>query len=151
MQINRKFIVVAAMAITVTSAVAFTAPTPPDNGFKNLKILPKDITHEKLGKIMHEFNDALGVKCGFCHAPSQDTSNHHPDFASDAKPEKEIARSMMKMTVKINKKFFEAKHPAIGEAGLSVTCVTCHHGEAHPEEMKEEDRKQGPPPGGEKH
>jgi Photosynthetic reaction centre cytochrome C subunit len=160
MNFNRKFIVVAAMAAIVTTAVAFTAPAPPDNGFKNLKILPKDISHEQLGKIMHGFNDALGVKCNFCHAPSKDTSQHHPDFASDDKPEKNIARSMMKMTVKINKKFFEAKHPFIGDSTLSVTCITCHHGSPHPEEngggehmehMGDHPQGPPPPPGGGNH
>jgi hypothetical protein len=155
MNFNRKFLVLAAMAAVVTTAVAFTAPAPLDNGFKNLKILPKDISHEKLGKIMHDFNDALGVKCNFCHAPSKDTANHHPDFASDDKPEKNIARSMMKMTVKINKKFFEAKHPFIGDSTLTVTCITCHHGSPHPDENGGGDHEhmehmgdhpQGPPP-----
>jgi hypothetical protein len=146
MKINRKFIVMASMAAVVTTAVAFTAPPPDDSGFKNLKILPKDISHESLDKIMHGFNDALGVKCGFCHARSKDTANHHPDFASDEKPEKKIARSMMKMTVKINKKFFEAKHAFIGDSTLTVTCVTCHHGNEHPEGLKEHEHPAGPPP-----
>jgi hypothetical protein len=151
MSLNRKFIVTASMAAIVTMAVAFTAPAPPDNGFKNLKILPKDISHENLVKIMHGFNDALGVKCNFCHAPFKDTAQHHPDFASDDKPEKNIARSMMKMTIKINKKFFEAKHPFIGDSTLSVSCITCHHGSPHPEGHGEDehgmgDHPQGPPP-----
>jgi hypothetical protein len=151
MNLNRKFIVTTSMAAVVTMAVAFTAPAPPDNRFKNLKILPKDIGHEQLGKIMHGFNDALGVKCNFCHAPSKDTSQHHPDFASDDKPEKNIARSMMKMTLKINKKFFEASHPFIGDSTLSVSCITCHHGSPHPEGPGEGehgmgDHPQGPPP-----
>ena len=152
MHIKRNFIVAASMTAVVTMAVAFTTPAPPDNGFKNLKILPKDISHEKLGKIMHEFNDALNVKCNFCHAPSKDTANHHPDFASDDKPEKEITRSMMTMTVKINEKFFESKHAFIGDSTLSVTCITCHHGNPHPEANNGEehdmgDHPQGPPPG----
>jgi hypothetical protein len=147
MQFKRKLIVMAAMSAVVVSAVAFTAPPADDNGFKNLKILPKDISHEKLGKIMHGFNDALGVKCNFCHAPSKDTAQHHPDFASDDKPEKNIAREMMKMTVKINKKFFEAKHAAIGDSTLSVSCGTCHHGSPHPESQAEgAGERQGPPP-----
>ena len=145
----------ASMAAVVITAVAFTAPPADEPSFKNLKILPKDISHEKLDKIMHGFNTALGVKCSFCHARSQDTAVHHPDFASDEKPEKSIARSMMKMTLKINKKFFEVKHPAFGETGMEISCVTCHHGAAHPEEPKEaEQRPQGtpppPPPGKEK-
>ncbi|MEJ0082894.1 MAG: c-type cytochrome [Puia sp.] len=55
---------------------------------------------------MDHFKAALGVKCSFCHAPSKDTAQKWPDFASDDKPEKLIARKMMKMTSKINKKFF---------------------------------------------
>ena len=142
MQLNRKFLVVAVMSVAVMMAVAFTTPPPPENGYKNLKILPKDISHEQLGKIMHGFNESLGVKCSFCHAASKDTSVHHPDFASDEKPEKEIARSMMKMTVKINKKFFEAKHAFIGDSTLTVTCITCHHGSPHPEEHGEGEKKE---------
>ncbi|MFT3937141.1 MAG: c-type cytochrome [Chitinophagaceae bacterium] len=146
MKFNRKLIVMASLAALITTAVAFTKPAPADdNGFKNLKILPKDISHEQLGKIMHDFNNALGVKCNFCHAPNKDTSIHHPDFASDEKPEKEIARSMMKMTLKINKKFFSVKDASF-TSQLEITCATCHHGQAHPEEMKEEEHK--PSPGG---
>ena len=44
---------------------------------------------------------------------------------------------MMKMTVKINKKFFESKHAFIGDSTLSVTCITCHHGKPHPENQSE--------------
>jgi cytochrome c553 len=151
MQINRKLTVIAAMAVIVTTAVAFTAPVPPENGYKNLKILPKDISQDQLRKLMHGYNSALGVKCNFCHAASKDTSVHHPDFASDEKPEKEIARQMMKMTVKINKSFFEAKHPSILDSTLTVTCVTCHHGTPHPEGNEEEEQQGGnnsqtPPP-----
>ena len=147
MQFKRKLIVMAAVSAVVESALAFTAPPADDHGFKNLKILPKDISHEKLGKIMHGFNDALGVQCNFCHAPSKDTAQRFPDFASDDKPEKNIARGMMKMTVKINKKFFEAKHAAIGDSTLSVSCGTCHHGSPHPEAQAEgAGERQGPPP-----
>lgn len=154
MRFGRKIIVLTSMTAMVTVAVAFTTPppSPPDNDHKNLKILPKDISDEQLHHIMREFNASLGVKCNFCHAASKDTAVHHPDFASDEKPEKEIARSMMKMTIKINNKFFGTKHVFIGDSTLTVTCVTCHHGQPHPEGMGEgenmKDRPQGPPPQG---
>jgi hypothetical protein len=149
---NRKYIAAGAVIAFVIAGVAFTAPNPPEEGFKNLKVLPKNTSHETLEKIMHEFNHDLGVKCGFCHAPSKDGSKH-PDFASDDKPEKNVARSMMKMTLKINKKFFEIKHPLIGDSTLEITCFTCHHGEAHPEHpaampqqpMKPQGGQQAPP------
>ena len=147
MKFSRKIVVMISMTVMVTAAVAFTTPPlPQDNGFKNLKILPKDISHEQLGHIMHEFNQSLGVKCNFCHAPSKDTAVHHPDFASDEKPEKQIARSMMKMTVKINDKFFGTKHAYIGDSTLTVTCATCHHGQPHPEGMGEGENMKGDRP-----
>ncbi len=134
MHFNRKFTVTAAMALVVTIAVAFTAP-PKDGPASNLKVLPKDISPEALDKIMDQFKADLGVKCNFCHAAAKDGSDHL-DFASDEKGEKGIARYMMKMTTRINKKFFEVKHPMIGDSALVVTCNTCHHGEPHPEQKK---------------
>lgn len=98
----------------------------------NLKVLPKDISHEDLDKVMDGFKVALGVKCNFCHAASQ-TDPKRMDFASDAKHEKEIARDMMRMTNKINKKYFHIKDAADIKAVLAVSCYTCHNGNAHPE------------------
>src|SRR5689334_25383093 len=100
MKISKRII-----TLTVLSALVIlgTAATKPDDGYKNLKILPKDISHEELGKVMHGFNDALGVKCNFCHAAPKE-GEQHPDFSSDEKPEELIARKMIKMTNKINKK-----------------------------------------------
>ena len=131
MILNRKYIVAAALTAFVIAGVAFTSPAPPEEGFKNLKVLPKHTTHDQLEKIMHDFNHDLGVKCNFCHAPAKD-GGRHPDFVSDEKPEKNMARAMMKMTLKINKKFFESKHPLIGDTTLTVSCFSCHHGDPHP-------------------
>ena len=140
MKITKRISVMLALSVFVVLGIAAT--TKPDDGYKNLKILRKDISHEDLGKVMHGFNDALGVKCNFCHAASKDDEKKM-DWASDEKPEKSIARKMMKMTNKINKKFFHGKDK-LGDANamLEVTCATCHHGEPHPEfEVKEEPKK----------
>lgn len=93
--------------------------------FENLKILPKDISEEALKGVMYSFNDALGVKCSFCHVPAADNKL---DFASDANSQKLVARNMMKMTTKINKKYFKNSNPM----NYTVTCFTCHNGEATP-------------------
>jgi len=131
------------VTLTVLSALVIlgVAATKPDDGYKNLKVLPKNISHEELGKVMHNFNDALGVKCNFCHAQPKE-GEQHPDFASDEKPEKAIARKMIKMTNRINKKFFHGK-TKIGDADavLAVQCETCHHGSPHPEFEKKEEQK----------
>lgn len=123
---------------TITAVIIATSATMPEDEkdqpkYKNLKVLPKDITHEDMEKVMHHYNKALGVKCGFCHAKATDGSNKL-DFASDEKHEKAEARSMMKMTNKINQKYFGAKKDIFNHAAMEVSCNTCHHGKSHPEE-----------------
>jgi hypothetical protein len=129
MQVSRKYGVLIAMAIVVIAGIA-AVPSPP-NDYKNLKVLPKDISTKDLSRIMiDDFEDGLGVSCGFCHAEQKDS--HKLDYASDEKPEKEIARLMMKMTLDVNEKYFQVTHPLIGDSVLSITCMTCHKGQPRP-------------------
>jgi hypothetical protein len=90
-------------------------------GFKNLKVLPKNISHDDLVAIMKNYCAALGVKCGHCHTKTGDKF----DWADDSKEEKRIARKMQTMTNAINKKYFG------GNTG-TVACMTCHNGKIHP-------------------
>jgi hypothetical protein len=125
----------AALTLLVALIVAGTSASRPPEGdrAKNLKVLPKNISHEDLDKVMDSWKAALGVKCNFCHAPSADTASHHLDFPSDAKPEKNIARHMFRMAAKINKKFFSFNKNDQGETIPTITCMTCHRGNPHPE------------------
>ncbi|HEX9514348.1 MAG TPA: c-type cytochrome [Puia sp.] len=124
---------VAAMLIAfMIIGMAATRPLE-DKPRRNLKVLPKDISDDDLDKIMDSWKIALGVKCSFCHAPFKDSSSRHLDFASDAKPEKDIARHMFRMTAKINKKYFNFDKDDKGVVIPAVTCLTCHRGQAHPE------------------
>jgi hypothetical protein len=82
-------------------------------------------------KIMRGFTQQLGVHCGFCHVINQQT--HHPDFASDEKPEKNTARTMMLMTQEINDKYLSQIHdPDAAPDQKTVTCGTCHRGHSMP-------------------
>lgn len=128
---NRKTGVAVILTLAIIGGIAATKP-PEEHKFQNLKVLPKKISMQDLGKVMDNFKEALGVKCNFCHAASKDSSNHHLDFASDEKPEKNIARKMYKMTAKINKKFFNYNKGETGEMMPTVECMTCHHGHEHP-------------------
>lgn len=132
MTINKQVVVVVCLSIAVTVGVAATSlPRPPATTYTNLKVLPKNISSKELQGIMvDEFQDALGVTCNFCHAATKDS--HGLDYASDAKPEKEVARAMMRMTLNMNKKYFKVKHPLIGSGALVVTCNTCHKGIVFP-------------------
>ncbi len=143
--IPRKTIVVSVLLISMVAiCVAFSAP--PERKYKNLKILSKNISDKELDSVMHTFTRGLGVRCDFCHVP---TADRKMDFASDEKPEKNIARKMMKMANKINKKYFNYAKDEQGNAVKALTCYSCHHGEAHPAKNPPP-RQQGnqPPPQG---
>ncbi len=115
--------------------IAATSPAR-KRSFKNLKVLPKKISPDELNTIMNSFKDALGVECNFCHVPAKDSSVHVLDFASDEKPEKDIARKMMRMTSKINKKYFNAAKDEKFKTSPAVTCITCHHRKAQAGEKR---------------
>jgi hypothetical protein len=113
-------------------AVGLCAAKTGKRVFENLKVLPKDISSKDLQGIMaDDFEDGLGVSCGFCHASA--AGGHGLDFVSDAKPEKEIARRMMRMTLDLNKEYFKVHKPRIGSKTLTITCATCHKGEPFPD------------------
>lgn len=129
-----RFKAVITLSVLVATVVGMSSflPKAEEKKGNNLKVLPKDISHEDLDKVMHGFNKALGVRCNFCHAAQKDDPKRM-DFASDAKPEKDRARMMMRMTSKINKKYFHVKDVSNPTAVLAVSCVTCHNGKAFPE------------------
>ena len=98
----------------------------------NLKVLPKNIAPEELIKIMRGFTGALGVECNFCHEMNPQT--HKPDFASDAKPDKETARLMLRMTQTINADYIaKVNDPDATPEDKHVTCGICHRGHRMPE------------------
>ncbi|MBC7914823.1 MAG: c-type cytochrome [Pyrinomonadaceae bacterium] len=129
----RTCIIFALVAATIIGTSAFMPQQdekkPPE--YKNLKVLPKKISHDDMEKVMHHYNASLGVKCNFCHVRNEETKKM--DFASDAKEEKVIARSMMKMTNKLNIKSFGEKKEQFNQAVMEVSCQTCHRGKAHPD------------------
>lgn len=133
MKINKKLLVIILLASGVSVAgMATSAKKQQAEKYKNLQVLPKNISSKELQGIMvDDLQDALGVTCGFCHANAKD--GHGLDFVSDAKPEKEITRQMMRMTLGINKKYLKLKHPELGSAALIVNCNTCHRGQTFPE------------------
>jgi hypothetical protein len=131
LKINLKTRISFGLVVVVGFCAAATTVKPDKTIYHNLNVLPKNISSKDLQGIMtDDFEDGLGVTCSFCHANAK--NGHGLDFESDAKPEKEIARAMMRMTIGINKKYFRQKHVLIGSNDLTVTCNTCHKGEAFP-------------------
>ncbi|MBK7735306.1 MAG: c-type cytochrome [Chitinophagaceae bacterium] len=106
----------------------FSYVIPQEDVFKNLKVFPKNISSEALHKYMDDFNEGLGVKCNYCHAKNEEGTQL--DFASDDKPEKEMGRIMIKLTMEINQKYFNYRGDSTAE--WRVTCNTCHRGNPIP-------------------
>jgi hypothetical protein len=126
-------VVISVAATKPTASNPAKSTTKNDTGFfKNLQVLPKDISKDSLDEIMDGFKAALGVKCGFCHA--FDTTTKRLNFASDAKDEKNVARYMLKMTAGINATYFNFEKSTRPDTINVVRCITCHHGSPHPNE-----------------
>jgi photosynthetic reaction center cytochrome c subunit len=87
--------------------------------FQNVQLLG-DLSTGQFARLMLSFSNWVGGGdgCNYCHAA--------PDFASDAKYTKVIAREMIRMTRHINNDW-KAHVVATG-----VTCYTCHRGQPVP-------------------
>ncbi|GAC1421097.1 MAG: hypothetical protein NVS9B7_02030 [Flavisolibacter sp.] len=124
---KKSVLVTATLGLMVVICLSFTQ----DRGrYKNLKILPKNITEAQMDSIMHHFSVSLGVRCTFCHLHDEIADTW--DMASDQKKEKLRAREMMVLTQKINDKYFSVVKTKGLNAQLLVSCYTCHHGTHEP-------------------
>jgi hypothetical protein len=115
----KTIMVTVALATSVGLLAAGILPQP---GFKNLQVLPKNISKADLDKTMDSFKEALGVKCNYCHVKNAEDKFV---FESDDKPEKEMTRKMMRMTHEINVKYFSFGDET--DVIKAVTCYTCHY------------------------
>ena len=127
-----------------TSPPAVAPQTVSAAGFRNLQVLPHDISRDELLAVMRGFTRSLGVKCNHCHVVTATTPKEELDFPSDAKEEKRVARVMVRMTRQINEEWLErveeaeghedeAAAPSAEPAQPRVACWTCHRGKTEPE------------------
>ena len=124
------FAVVLAAACAAINQQKAQAPRAADNlEFHNLKVLPPNISHDQLIATMRFFARSLGVKCNHCHVVNPAGSKEEFDFPSDAKPEKNVARTMIQMANRINGDFISR----LNRQAETVTCFTCHRGHTIPE------------------
>jgi hypothetical protein len=77
---------------------------------------------------MTKFSEGLGVQCGFCHAAAP--PGKEPSFASDANPNKNKARIMLRMMNDINSKYL-AQLGTPRKTG-PIGCGNCHQGHEVP-------------------
>src|SRR2546423_9328245 len=90
---------------------------------KNIKVL-NGMPASQLIPVMNFFATSMGRRCNFCHV----NNNGQWDYPSDAKPEKNTAREMIKLVMEINK--------TTGRLNLdAVSCYTCHRGRPSPQSL----------------
>jgi len=126
---------VAFLGIALFIAFGAAATRLRQNGPRNLKVLPRDISDEKLDSFMHSYNKALGVNCAFCHTPLKNVPDSL-NYALDENPKKEDARKMMRLTIQVNKDYFYYDRTKRPEYLSVVTCITCHRGDPMPADLK---------------
>jgi cytochrome c553 len=126
---KRTFLIITSFVAVILISLSFKKPDLPR--YENLKVLPKNTDKHQIDSVMKHFTASLGVKCTYCHVRSNDEQKNF-DFASDANQNKGIARQMMKMTAKINNKYFKNHSDENMIASAAITCFSCHHGEEHP-------------------
>ena len=112
-------------------ATAAQQPFPPKT-FQNLQVMPKAASAAEVIDAMKGFTRALGVRCQFCHVGEEGLPLEKFDFVSDAKPQKTIARNMMRMLADITRQVDAAKPAEPGSTAPRATCYSCHHGQLKP-------------------
>jgi hypothetical protein len=102
--------------LTVAALVTAQTPAPQTAGerYKSVREL-KDIPASQIIPTMAFMANSLGVTCGHCHAD---------DFASEAKPAKDLARAMIRMQRALNTEHYAGR--------TVITCQTCHNGRVIP-------------------
>lgn len=129
---KRKLFALGLILLFISLSIA--AMQPPGR-HRNLKVLPQDISDQKLDSLMQTYVKALGVSCSFCHSPYSQQFPDSLDYASDANIMKEDARKMMRLTIQLNKDYFYYDSLQRPEYLHVVSCNTCHRGDPFPGDL----------------
>jgi hypothetical protein len=130
---NKKIIIVSSIAgISFLGLLSAKPPQEDKQEYKNLKVLSKKISDEDMDYVMQTFSVNLGSNCLFCHPGKQEGAEFSIDYATDKLQNKRIAREMLKMTMKLNKKYFNTTLTGLMNTRGKIWCKTCHQGSPVP-------------------
>lgn len=119
-------------AFTLMGILAAKPPQEEKPEYKNLQVLSTKISDEDMDFVMQSFSVNLGANCLFCHPGIQNGSEFSIDYVTDVLQNKRIAREMLKMTIKLNNKYFNTKLSGRMTTRGKIWCKTCHQGNPVP-------------------
>lgn len=96
---------------------------PSEKVFRNIKSFTGVPAGRLLAIMEFGYARSLGVDCTHCHVANR--------WASESKPQKQIARDMKDMSTKINDELLK-NMKSLGGRQAIVNCTTCHRGEVKP-------------------
>jgi hypothetical protein len=111
------------MAKEVLATIAGRENEPAGQVFKNIKNLNTVPAGRFLAIMNLGYGRSLGVSCAHCHVVG--------NWASDDKPQKQIARDMIQMAATINTQLLANIKNLKGPQAV-VNCTTCHRGQVKP-------------------
>ena len=130
---NNKFIVISALTgFTFLGILAAKQIKEGKSKYKNLKVLSKNIGDDEMDYVMETFNMGLGTNCLFCHPGKMTGTEYSFDYVTDQLQNKRVARDMLRMTIKLNKKYFNVKMDGLMITKGIIWCKTCHNGSPVP-------------------
>ena len=130
---NKKIIVLSGLTgFVLFGILAGKSPQEEKPVYKNLRVLSKNISDDDMDYVMETFSVNLGTNCLFCHPGKQNGTEFKFDYVTDELRNKRIARDMLRMTMKLNKKYFNIKLTGLMNIRGRVWCKTCHQGSPVP-------------------
>lgn len=111
------------MVADVLRSIAGHESEPAGQVFQNVKMFTQMPARQLLAVMNLGYGRSLGVTCAHCHVAGE--------WASDAKPQKQIARDMARMVGTINGTLLK-EIPNLRTPNPLVNCTTCHRGAIRP-------------------
>ena len=93
---------------------------------QNIQVLSETLKNSTLRANMVGFTVALGVRCSYCHVGVEGEPLSTYDFPSDANPNKDRAREMLRMLDDINGHLIKIESSTVTK--VDMWCHTCHRG-----------------------
>lgn len=111
------------MVRVVLASIAGRETQPAESVFTNVRLF-RGVPAQQVLRIMNQgYGRALGVSCAHCHVLGE--------WASEDKPQKQVARDMVAMMRRINSELLPAVRNLRSDRP-AVTCSTCHRGDVRP-------------------